>query len=125
MAARAFPPSLPATGVVVPVLRRGSLQPAGTRGPPLSTHAGLTTSEWVLVALLLASALVLLVEAIPPVATVYREWPSGACRAVVTGDGAPGACGALPPLHEVVWVSPNWREEQAGLDVYHCSVDCE
>ena len=85
MAARAFPPSLPATGVVVPLLRRGSLRPAGTRHRQLSTHAGLTTGEWALAALLMAAALVLLVEAIPPVATVYREWPSGACRAVVTG----------------------------------------
>ena len=114
MAARAFPSSLPATGVVVPVLRRGSLQPAGIRSRQLSTHAGLTTGEWALAAVLLASTLVLLVEAIPPGATVYREWPSGACRAVVTGDGAPGACGALPRSHEVVWVSPNWRDELAG-----------
>ena len=96
MAARAFPFGLPATGVVVPVLRRGPLQPAGTRSQQLSTYAGLTASEWALAALLSVSALVLLVEAIPPVATVYREWPSGACRTVVTGDGAPGACGALP-----------------------------
>jgi len=46
---------------------------------------------------------------IPPVATVHREWPSGACREVVTGDGAPGDCAALPPLHDVVWVSPSWH----------------
>ncbi len=114
MAARAFPPSLPATDMVIPVLRGGSLQPAGIRSQALSTHAGLTADEWALAALLLASAFVLLVEAIPPVATVYREWPSGACRMVVTGDGAPGACGALPRSHEVVWVSPNWRDELAG-----------
>ena len=121
MAARAFPPSLPATGVVVPLLRRGSLRPAGTRHRQLSTHAGLTTREWALAALLMAAALVLLVEAIPPVATVYREWPSGACRAVVTGDGAPGDCGALPRFHDVVWVSPNWRGKQAQTGRACCS----
>lgn len=115
MAARAFAPSLPAIGVVFPVLRRGSLQPAGSRSQALSTHACLTTGEWALAALLMASVFVLLVEAIPPVATVYREWPSGACRAVVTGDGAPGACGTLPRFHEVVWVSPNWTGRLAGV----------
>ena len=52
---------------------------------------------------------------IPPVATVYRDWPSGTCRAVVTGDGAPGDCAALlPPFHDVVWVFPNWNGPRAG-----------
>lgn len=67
-------------------------------------------STWIWVILLLgASVLVLLVvQATPPVATVYRVWPSGACRAVVTSDGARVGCGDLPRLHHVVWVSPNW-----------------
>ena len=51
---------------------------------------------------------------IPPVATVYREWPSGACRAVITGDGALGDCAALPPFHDVVWVSRSWNGPRAG-----------
>lgn len=114
MAARAFPTSLPAARMLIPV-QPGRLGPAGVRSHELPTPCWLTSDEWVLVALVLASILVFLGAAmIPPVATVHREWPSGACRAVVTSDGAPGDCAALPPFHDVVWVSPSWNGPRAG-----------
>ncbi len=39
--------------------------------------------------------------------TVYRAWPSGACRAVAGPNGA-GSCSVVPPVHHTVWVSPDW-----------------
>lgn len=70
----------------------------------------LHTGAKVLLGLLLTWCfLVLFAQAIPPVATVYREWPSRACRAVVAADGALGACAQLPRIHEVVWVSASWN----------------
>ena len=115
MAARAFPTSLPTARMLIPV-QPGRLGSAGARSHELPTPCWLTSDEWVLVALVLASILVFLGAAmmIPPVATVYREWPSGTCRAVVTGDGAPGDCAALAPFHDVVWVSPSWIGPRAG-----------
>lgn len=115
MAATAFPTSLPAARMLIPV-QPGRLGSAGACSHELPTPSWLTSDEWVLVALVLASILVLLGAAmmIPPVATVYREWPSGTCRAVVTGDGAPGDCAALAPFHDVVWVSPSWNGLRAG-----------
>ena len=115
MAARALPTSLPTArlSILVPPGRLGS---AGARSHELPTPCWLTLDEWVLVALVLASIIVFIGPAmmIPPVATVYREWPSGACRAIVTGDGAPGDCAALPPFHDVVWVSRVWNGPQPG-----------
>ena len=115
MAARAFPTCLPAARMLIPV-QPGRLGSAGARSHELPTPCWLTSDEWVLVALVLASILVFLGAAmmIPPVATAYREWPSGTCRAFVTGDGAPGDCAALAPFHDVVWVSPSWKSPPAG-----------
>ena len=115
MAARAFRTSLPTARMLIPV-QPGRLGSASARSHELPTPSWLTSDEWVLVVLVLASILVFLGAGmmIPPVATVYREWPSGACRAVVTGDGAPGDCAALPPFHDVVWVSPSWNDPRAG-----------
>ena len=70
----------------------------------------LHTGARLLLGLLLSwCILVLVAQAIPPVATVYREWPSRACLAVVAADGAPVSCAQLPPIHEVVWVSASWN----------------
>ena len=95
MAATAFPIGLPTASMLIPV-QPGRLGSAGARSHELPTPCWLTSDEWVLAALVLASILVFLGAAmmIPPVATVYREWPSGACRTVVTGDGARRLCGA-------------------------------
>ena len=115
MAARAFPTSLPTARMLIPV-QPGRLGSAGARSHELPTPCRLTSDEWVLVALVLALILGFLGAAImiPPVATAYREWPSGTCRAVVTGDGAPGDCAALALFHDVVWVSPGWNGPRAG-----------
>ena len=115
MAARAFRTSLPTARMLIPV-RPGRPGSAGARSYELPTPCRLTSGKWVLVALVLASILILLGAAmtIAPVATAYREWPSGRCRAVVTGDGAPGDCAALAPFHDVVWVSPSWNGPRAG-----------
>ena len=116
MAARAFPASLPTARMLISV-QPGRLGSAGARSHELPTPCWLTSDEWVLVALVLASILVFFGAAmmmIPSVATVYREWPLGVCRAVVTGDGAPGDCAALPPFHDVVWVSRSWSGPRAG-----------
>ena len=44
-----------------------------------------------------------------PTVTVYREWPSLRCRAVVTHDtDTLGDCGRLPPVHATVWVGEEW-----------------
>jgi len=114
MAARAFPTSLPTARMLIPV-QPGRLGSAGARSHELPTSCRLPSDEWVLVALVLASILVFLGAAmmITPVATVYREWPSGTCRAVVTGDGALGDCAALASFHDVVWVSPSWKSPPA------------
>lgn len=68
--------------------------------------------------LLGAAVLVLLASgaAPAPAATVYRVWPSGACRAVVTVDGLSHGCANLPRLHHVVWVSPAWNSDRAATD---------
>lgn len=118
MAARAFSTSLPTARMLIPA-QPGRLGSPGARSHELPTPCWLTSDEWVLVALVLAvlaSILVFLGAAvmIPPVATVYREWPSGACRAVAAGGGAPGDCAALPPFHDVVWVSRSWNGARAG-----------
>ena len=85
------------------------------RSEPVGTHAGfLTTRHWMLILLLATSLVLLTVEATPSVATVYRAWPSGACRAVVTSEGIPVGWAGLPPLHHVVWVSPHWNGEPAA-----------
>ena len=114
MAARAFPTSLPTARMLIPV-QPGRPGSAGARSHELPTPCWLTSDEWVLVALVLAAILVFLGAAmmIPPVATVYREWPSGICRAVVTGAGARGDCATLAPFHDVVWVSPSWSGPRA------------
>lgn len=115
MAAGAFPTSLPTARMLIPV-QPGRLGSAGARSHELPTPCWLTSDEWLLVATVLVAILVLLGAGmmIPPVATVYREWPSGTCRAVVTGAGAPGDCAALAPFHDVVWVSSSWNGPRAG-----------
>lgn len=40
--------------------------------------------------------------------TVYREWPSRRCRAVLV-DRTPGDCAHLPRVHHTVWVGEKWR----------------
>ena len=88
--------------VLTPTLQRRP--PAAGLGPAIRCR--LNPSAWVLLGLLLSSwLLALVVQAIPPVATLYREWPSGTCRTVVSADGLPGGCAQLPPFHDVVWVS--------------------
>ena len=66
--------------------------------------------------LLGAAVLVLLAGGAAPVpgATVYRVWPSGACRSVVTVEGLSHGCANLPRLHHVVWVSPAWNGDPAA-----------
>ena len=115
MAAGAFPTSLPTARMSIPV-QPGRLGSAGARSHELPTPCWLTSDEWLLVATVLVAILVFLGAGmmVPPVATVYREWPSGACRAVVTGAGAPGDCAALAPFHDVVWVSSSWNGPRAG-----------
>ncbi len=73
---------------------------------------------WMLTLLLLGIAvLALAVDAatLTPGATVYRAWPSGACRAVVSNEATPIGCANLPRLHRVVWVSPDWNGDPAAL----------
>lgn len=95
--------------VLTPTLQqRPPAADLGPLGP--AVPCWLNTGAWVLLALLLSSwILALVVQAIPPVATVYREWPSGGCRTVVTADGLPRSCAQLPPFHDVVWVSASWH----------------
>ena len=39
--------------------------------------------------------------------TVYREWPSRRCRAVLVGR-SPGDCARLPPVYHTAWVGEGW-----------------
>ena len=39
--------------------------------------------------------------------TVYLEWPSRRCRAVLVGR-SPGDCAHVPPVHHTVWVGEEW-----------------
>ena len=78
--------------------------------PPWVVWPRRATSDSLTALALLSSVLaVVVVVGAASTPLVYRAWPGGDCRAVVTAAGAPGDCASVPPVHHTVWVSPHWK----------------